>query len=145
MKTTLGKLVDASPSMQKLAVQNLPVKTAYVLSRTIKAADDHLETYEAQYAKLLTKYCEEREDGRWAAKTPEDKERMDEDLRALRGIEVELAVQMCRIPEAAADSLSLSGFDIINLADFVEFDFGDDKPKKEPKKAKKEEKQNGNQ
>ena len=142
MKTTLGKLVDASPSMQKLAVQDLPVKTAYAISRTIKAVDDHLETYEAQYAKLLERYCEEKEDGRWAAKSPEDKKGMDEDLRALRGIEVELAIKACRIPEAAADSLSLSGFDIINLADFVEFDFGDEKPK--TKKNKKEDKQNGN-
>lgn len=127
--TTIGTLVDASPAFRRLAVQELPVKTAYRLSRIIKKAEEHLSFYEEQYTAALEKHCEQRGDeGRWFPKTAEDRAEFERRLAELRLVDAELEnVSPCVI--ADGEGVKITCADMIALEAFVEFEIEEEEEK----------------
>lgn len=121
---TIGALADASPALRKLAVQELPLKTAFRLTQVIRKADEHMEFYEERYNALLKKHCEQRrEDGqdRWYPKSAEERAAFEAGLAELRGLDVELDITgPCVI--ADAEGLKISCADMIALGGLVEFE-----------------------
>ncbi len=128
INTTIGALADASAALRKLAVQELPLKTAFRLTQVIRKADEHMEFYEERYNALLRKHCERRqEDGqdRWYPKSAEERAAFEEGLAELRGLDVELEItESCVI--ADAEGMRISCADMIALDGLVEFEFTED-------------------
>lgn len=125
MKKTLiiRKLLEASPSLRRIAVQEIPGRAAFRMAQIIRAADVHLGIYEEQYAKALAKYCTEEEDGRWKAKSLEDKAAFEQAVNELQEIEVELEIPVCTI---RLSDVKISGFDVIALEKLIEFTEGEE-------------------
>lgn len=120
---TVRELLEAGGGLRKLAVQDIPGPEAYRCAMIVKAADVHIGLYEEQYAKALSKYCAEETDGRWKAKSPEDREAFDRAVDELRQIEVELEIPVCRI---RLGDVKLSGIDVIALEKLIEFEDGEE-------------------
>lgn len=89
MRITLGKLVAATPSIEKIIKEDLPAKTAYRLSRLLKAAQTELESHEKQRIALVKKFGTEEKAGDWAVQEDKLKE-FGEEFSALQAEEVEL-------------------------------------------------------
>lgn len=120
----IRELLEASGSLRKIAVQDIPGPVAYREALIIKAADVHLELYEEQYAKALAKHCTQEKDGRWKANSPEDKAAFEEAVKELQEIEVELEIPVCtiRLPD-----VKVSGIDIIALDGLIVFEDEEEK------------------
>lgn len=128
INTTIGTLADASAALRKLAVQELPLKTAFRLTQAIRKADEHMEFYEERYNALLRKHCERRqEDGqdRWYPKSTAERAAFEEGLTELRALEVELEIAgPCVITDTA--EIKISCADMIALEVLVKFEFTED-------------------
>lgn len=120
----IRELLEASGSLRKIAVQDIPGPVAYREALIIKDADVHLELYEEQYAKALAKHCAQEKDGRWKANSPEDKAAFEEAVKELQEIEVELEIPVCtiRLPD-----VKVSGIDIIALDGLIVFEDEEEK------------------
>lgn len=120
---TIRKLLEASPSMRRIAVQEIPGKAAFRLAQIIRAADAQLEIYEEQHARILQKHCTEEKPGLWKAKNAEEKAAYDAEVREIKEIECELEIPACAIP---LGDVKISGYDVIALDGFVTFEGEED-------------------
>lgn len=120
---TIRKLLEASPSMRRIAVQEIPGKAAFRLAQIIRAADAQLEIYEEQHAKILQKHCTEEKPGLWKAKSAENKAAFDAEVREIKEIECELEIPACVIP---LGDVKITGYDVIALDGFVTFEGEED-------------------
>lgn len=120
---TIRKLLDASPSLQKIAVQNIPGPAAFREAQIIRAVDQQIEIYQEQHAKILGRHCTEEKPGLWKAKSPEEKEAYEKEVAELQAIECELEIPTCTIP---LSEVRISGFDVITLGDLIIFEGGEE-------------------
>ena len=125
---TVRKLLDAAPSLRKIAVQNIPGTAAFREAQIIRAVDQQLEIYEEQQAKILTRYCTEEKPGTWKAKSAEDKAAYERENAELQEIGCELEIPACVIPLA---EVKISGFDVIALEDLITFEGGEEEAEDE--------------
>lgn len=96
----LGQIVAASPALQKLIYQDLPLNKAYALCKLVDQLNPQLVFFERELCKL----------------GPEDARRielLEFDVPELDGLE---KLQLC-----CTDSIRLSGADVKNLEPFVVF------------------------
>jgi len=113
MKIKVRKLVEMKPSLQKLITQDIPVKTAFKVGKTIKVLEKEYEVYEESKRKLFKKYGEENIDGNLKIKE-ENIKVFNEDLEELMNIEVDIELQKIKIGELGEDT-KLAGIDMFNL------------------------------
>lgn len=125
MKKTLiiRKLLEASPSLRRIAVQEIPGKAAFRMAQIIRAADQQIEIYEEQHARILRKHCTEEKPGLWKAKNAEEKAAYDAEVKEIQEIECEMEVPECSIP---LDEVKISGYDVIALDGLITFTGGEE-------------------
>lgn len=101
---TYQKLIGAVPGLQKLTGQDLPLRTAYRLSKMVRKANEELAFFRMKHEEIMKAETEE-----------EEKRRLFEEL--LR-FEADWSPDPIRIPEDT--NIRLSGSDIAALEGLVE-------------------------
>ena len=113
-------LVDALPSIRKIAGQELSMKTLYRVKRLLDKLEAHLRIYDEQRTKIMERCCVV-EDGRYVPK-PGMAETLESDMRELLDVEVDMdGIQAIRLP--AEEDLRLSYADLCALDGLVEIEF----------------------
>ena len=80
-------LVDALPSIRKIAGQELSMKTLYRVKRLLDKLEAHLRIYDEQRTKIMERCCTV-EDGKYVPK-PDMAETLEADMRELLDVEID--------------------------------------------------------
>ncbi len=114
MKITLKKLQRAQPAMQKLMNADLPIKSAFKLSRIAKVINDVFQDLEQQRTKLVQKLGAPSSQG-FAVK-PENIQVFTEEFETLLGEEVEINIAPLSEDELLLfEEVKLSAMDLVAL------------------------------
>ena len=113
-------LVDALPSIRKIAGQDLHAKTLYRVKRLLDRFDRELKAYDETREKLIEKYCD-RKDGKVAPK-PDRAAEFEREMRELLNMDVDMnGVQPVEIP--AEEDVRISYTDLCLLREFIKIKF----------------------
>lgn len=109
------QVVDVRPSLQKLAAQDLSLKTLYKVSKLLDKLEEELVFYSTQREKILEKYCEFK-DGQYQPKK-EDMEKLNTEIKEL--LEVEIDSDIKEVTIGVNEDVKLSYNDIVALKGFI--------------------------
>ena len=113
-------LVDALPSIRKIAGQDLHAKTLYRVSLLLDRFDRELKAYDETREKLIEKYCD-RKDGKVSPK-PDRAAEFEREMRELLNMDVDMnGVQPVEIP--AEEDVRISYTDLCLLGAFIKIKF----------------------
>lgn len=113
-------LVDALPSIRKIAGQDLHAKTLYRAKRLLDRFDRELKAYDETREKLIEKYCD-RKDGKVVPK-PDRAAEFEQEMRELLNMDVDMnGVQPVEIP--AEEDVRISYTDLCLLGEFIKIKF----------------------
>lgn len=115
------QVVEALPSLQKLAGQDLSIKKLYKISKLLGNLESEIAFYNAQRSKLLTQYCDVV-DNRYVPRA-EDEGKLNTELNELLNTEIESEVHEVTI--GIDEDVKLSYNDLVALSGFVKIE-GDD-------------------
>ena len=111
----IGQVVEALPSLQKLARQDISIKKLYKISKLLGNLEDEIAFYNAQRNKIISQYCDVV--GNQYVPRQEDEGKLNAELSELLDTDVE-----CEINEVAIgdnENIKLSYNDLIALRGFV--------------------------
>jgi hypothetical protein len=111
----IGQIVEALPSLQKLAGQELTIKKLYKISKLMGKLNEELAFYNEQKAKILAKYCDVV-DNRYVPRE-EEVEKLNAEMGELLGTEIEYEVQ--EVVLDLDEDVKLSYNDLVQLQGFV--------------------------
>ena len=109
------QVVEALPSLQKLAGQDLSIKKLYKISKLLGNLEDEIAFYNTQRNKLLTQYCDVV-DNRYVPRVA-DEVRLNAELNELLNTDIESVVNEVVI--GIDEDVKLSYNDLVALAGFV--------------------------
>ena len=113
-------LVDALPSIRKIAGQDLHAKTLYRVKRLLDKLEAHLRFYDEKRTEIMERCCTV-ENGKYVPK-PDMAETLEADMRELLDVEIEMdGIQAIRLP--AEEDMRLSYADLCALDGLVEIEF----------------------
>lgn len=119
----MKNLVDAVPSIQKIAKQDLRAKTLYRVSRLLNRFESELKSYDSVREKLIEKYCEVI-DGKIVPKK-ESLAEFEKEMFEL--LETEIDTSGTEIVEIPADEdIRLSYADLCLLEEFIKIKFDEE-------------------
>lgn len=135
IRTTLGKLVNATASLGKLTAIQKPAQLVYHIVKLVKLIQPELKHYEESRQALIEQYGEERpatpeeiEQGMHSPVTvvsePEQTKLFLADHKALLEVEVELPWKPIKL--SALKHADLSAHDILMLEPLLSFDDWED-------------------
>ena len=111
----IKQVVDAFPSLQKLAGQELTMKKLYKVSKLLGNLDDEMAFYNEQRTKILSQYCD-IVDNRYVPKA-EHVEKLEAELGELLDTEIESEVKEVVLDDN--EDIKLSYNDLVALKGFV--------------------------
>lgn len=134
----MSELISAAPALRKLASQDLPLRTAYAVSRVVKQTQEHLAFYDQKHNEAVEKYYDEQEEGQWKPKSPETAAAFKTEIEELLELELDIGeIKKPIISIDCDDGLTLSANDLVALdGTFIEIQYANEE--------KKEENDNGN-
>lgn len=109
------QVVEALPSLQKLAGQDLSIKKLYKVSKLLGNLENEVAFYNEQRSKIMAKYCDVV--GNQYKPREEDMEKLNAEMAELLNTEIE-----CEVKEVVIDTdedVKLSYNDLRALQDFV--------------------------
>lgn len=109
------QVVDALPSLQKLAGQDLSIKKLYKISKLLGNLENEIAFYNEQRNKILAQYCDI--EGNQYAPRKEDMAKLNADINELLDTDIE-----CEVKEVAIgidEDVKLSYNDLVQLKGFV--------------------------
>ena len=109
------QVVNALPSLQKLAGQDLSIKKLYKISKLLGSLENEIAFYNAQRSRILSQYCD-IVDNQYVPRK-EDEMRLNAELNELLDTDIE-----CEIKEVVLgidENIKLSYNDLIALNCFV--------------------------
>ena len=109
------QILDARPSLQKLAAQDLTIKTLYKVSKLLGRLDEELAFYDKQREKILAKYCDIV--GNQYVPREEDMAKLNAEMGELLDTDIESEVQEVAIN--INEDVKLSCNDLMSLQGFV--------------------------
>ena len=109
------QVVEALPSLQKLAGQDLSIKKLYKISKLLGNLEDEIAFYNTQKNKLLTQYCDVV-DNRYVPRVA-DEAKLTAELNELLNTDIESEVNEVVI--GIDEDVKLSYNDLVALAGFV--------------------------
>lgn len=116
-------LVDAIPSIRKIANQDLHAKTLYRVSLLLDKFDRELKTYDEIKEKLIEKYCV-RKDGKVIPK-PEYADVFEKEMLELLDMEIDTKdIKTVEIP--ADEDIRISYTDLCLLGEFIKIKSAED-------------------
>jgi hypothetical protein len=118
MKITLEKLHLMQQSLGKLITYDLPVATAFRLSRLAKQAKSEMDTLEESRTKLVTLFGDKDPDDPSRIKvTPQNLDKFSEEMRKLLAVEVNIDFEPINLSDLG--DIKLSALDLANLDVFI--------------------------
>ena len=111
----IKQVVEALPSLQKLAGQDLSIKKLYKVSKLLGNLENEVAFYDKQRSKILSQYCDI--EGNQYVPRKEDMEKLNAELGELLDTDIE-----CEIKEVIIDideDVKLSYNDLVALKGFV--------------------------
>jgi hypothetical protein len=115
MNITIGDLVASKPALERLLNAQLPVRTAFRLSKLTKLAGSELVAYDEQRIKLCEKYG--KINGTQYEFAAADKPQFEREITELASTMVELAFEPVQIHDLG--SIEISALDLVMLEPFV--------------------------
>ena len=112
MKIKIRKLLEIKQSLEKLISLDIPIKTAFKISKSIKNFNDEYAAFEDSKIKLFKKYGEENEKGNLEIKK-ENTEKFKKELEDLMEIKINIKVPKVTLKELG--DIKISAGDIANL------------------------------
>ena len=109
----LIKIVDALPSLQKLAKCELGLQKLYKISKLLDTLEDEISFYHKQRKQILEKYCDLVGD----QYIPREEEKLNAEMSELLNMEVES--QISEVTLSLEDDVKLSYNDLVALNGFV--------------------------
>ena len=109
------QVLEARPSLQKLAAQDLSIKTLYKVSKLLGKLDEELAFYNEQRNKILAQYCD-IVDNQYVPRE-EELQKLNEEMQELMNIEIEYEVKEVVI--GLDENIKLSYNDLMTLVGFV--------------------------
>ena len=109
------QVVDALPSLRKLAKQDMSIKKIYKISKLLGNLEVEIAFYDEQRSRILSKYCDIV--GNQYVPRKEDEDKLNAELGELLNTEIE-----CDIKEVVIGSdedIKLSYNDVVALEGFV--------------------------
>ena len=116
------QIVDALPSLQKLAKQDLSIKKLYKISKLMSKLDLELAFYNEQRNKICTQYCDVA-DGKYVAREA-DVAKFNAAMSDLLNLEVQCDVSEVIIDDS--ENIRLSYNDIVLIKGFVSIESFED-------------------
>lgn len=119
----MKQLVDAAPSIQKIAGQDLHTGTLYRISRLFGKVESHLKFYDERRIAILEE-CGTWENGKYIPKT-DMIETLEGKMQELLGLDLDMeGIKPVKIP--AYEDVRISYADLRLLEGFVEIEFEED-------------------
>ena len=113
----LGKIINALPALQKLAGENLTVKTLYRINKLMRRLDKEIDFFNAERNKAIEELCEKDEGTKY--KIPEkNREALSQRLVSLSDIDVEPEIEPLKI--SVDEDIKLSYNDLKALEGIIE-------------------------
>lgn len=112
------QVVNALPSLQKLAAQDLSIKKLYKISKLLGNLDNEIAFYDKQRNKLLSQYCDIV--GNQYVPRKEDEAKLNAELNELLDTDIECEVNEVVIGDN--ENIKLSYNDLIALQGFVKIE-----------------------
>lgn len=109
------QIVEALPSLQKLAVQDLSIKKLYKISKLLGNLENEIAFYNTQRSKLLAQYCN-IVDNQYVPRK-EDEAELNAKMKELLDTEIEYEVNEVAI--GIDEDVKLSYNDLVTLKGFV--------------------------
>ena len=112
------QVVDALPSLQKLAAQDLSIRNLYKISKLLGNLEGEVAFYNAQRTKILEKYCDIV--GNQYVPREEDKEKLGAEMNELLNTDIE-----CEVKEVSLgmnEDVKLSYNDLVALKGLVKIE-----------------------
>lgn len=109
------QVVNALPSLQKLATQDLSIKKLYKISKLLGNLDNEIAFYNEQRNKILSQYCDIV--GNQYVPRKEDEDKLNAEMNELLDTDIE-----CEIKEVVIgvdENIKLSYNDLVQLKGFV--------------------------
>ena len=107
------QVVNALPSLQKLAGQELSSKSLYKISKLFGNLESEIAFYNEQRSKILAQHCDVV-DGQYV---PRDTEKLNNELNELLSIDIESDIKEVVI--SCDEDIKLSYNDLVALKGFV--------------------------
>ena len=116
-----GQIIEALPSLQKLAGQELSIKNLYKISKLMGNLENEIAFYNTQRSKILSQYCDIV--GNQYVPREENIDKLNAEMGELMNTDVE-----CEIKEVVIgldEDVKLSYNDLVSLRGFVQIEGGD--------------------
>lgn len=124
---TLEQLINSTDGLKGLSQKPLKARSAYAVSKILKAADAEMSSFNETRMDLIKKYGEKGEDGELKSDEngnvrilPESLETFNKELQDLLKTEVEISASKIRIEDI--DDVEFTAAEMAQLDDFIEFD-----------------------
>lgn len=111
----IGQVVEALPSLQKLAGQDLSIKKLYKVSKLLGSLDNEIAFYNNQRNKILSQYCDIV--GNQYIPRKEDEAKLNAELRELLDTDIEGEIK--EVVLGIDENIKLSYNDLMALKGFV--------------------------
>jgi hypothetical protein len=112
------QVVDAMSSLQKLAGQDLSIKSLYKISKLLGNLEGEIAFYNTQRTKILEKYCDIV--GNQYVPREDDKEQLNTELGELLNTDIECDIKEVTI--GTNEDVKLSYNDLVALNGFVKIE-----------------------
>ena len=112
----LKELVNLKPSLEKLIVQDLPIKIAYKLSKLVKRLNEEYVIYSKNKNNLFEKYGTKEKEK--ITVKPENMKQFKKDLEELLEIEVKMNIDKIKLSDL--NTIKISTIDMTNLDILIE-------------------------
>ena len=111
----IRQIVEARPSLQKLAAQDLSIKTLYKISKLLGKLDEELAFYNEHRGKILGKYCD-IVDNRYV---PREDELANLDVEMGELLDTDIEYEVKEVAIRIDEDVKLSYSDLVALRGFV--------------------------
>lgn len=111
----IKQVVEALPSLQKLAGQDLSIKKLYKVSKLLGSLDNEIAFYNAQRSKILSQYCDIV--GNQYVPRKEDEAKLNTELGELLDTDIEGEIK--EVVLGIDENIKLSYNDLVALKGFV--------------------------
>jgi len=133
MEFTIKEILEMKDVLQKVIYAEVPIKTAFRISRFVKSIQIELESFEKIRMKLLQKYGEKEENGQQISiKDPEKQKLFSDEIQKVLAENIDIDFLPVKIEELGND-IKISAVELLRLEKIIIFP-------EEKKKAKKTEK-----
>ena len=127
IRITLEQLINSTDGLKGLSQKSLKARSAYAVSKIIKAADAEMTTFNETRMELIKKYGEKGEDGEVKSDEngnvrilPESLNDFNKELQELLKTPVEINANKIRMEDI--DNVEFTPAEMAQLDEFIEFD-----------------------